>query len=48
MEKMAQEGWGEEMAAQEHLETYQGFIKLAKYGTVAVALVMIFLAITTL
>ena len=48
MEKMAQEGWGEEMDAQEHLATYDGFITFAKWGTLAVILVVIFLALVTL
>lgn len=48
MEKMAQEGWGEEMDAQEHLATYEGFITFSKYGTAAVALFVIFLAVVTL
>lgn len=48
MEKMAQEGWGEEMDVQEHLATYDGFLTFAKYGTIAVIGVVIFLALVTL
>ena len=48
MEKMAQEGWGEEMDAQEHIATYDGFLTFAKYGTIGVVLVLIFLALVTL
>ncbi|NIJ40523.1 hypothetical protein FHS78_000793 [Parvibaculum indicum] len=48
MENKAQEGWGEEMDAQEHLATYESFITFSKYGTVAVALFVILLAVVTL
>ena len=48
MEKMAQEGWSEDMDAQEHLATYDGFMHFVKYGPVAVILVVVLLALITL
>ncbi|MGK2740651.1 aa3-type cytochrome c oxidase subunit IV [Tepidicaulis sp. LMO-SS28] len=40
--------WGEEMETREHLQTYEGFLSGAKYGSIAVAIVLILMAMTLL
>lgn len=39
------ERWGKEMSPDEHLGTWDGFVALTKYGTVAVILILVFMAI---
>lgn len=40
--------WGKEMDVENHVGTYNGFIKGATYGTIAVIAFVILLAIITL
>ncbi|GAK45655.1 aa3 type cytochrome c oxidase subunit IV [Tepidicaulis marinus] len=44
----AQAGWSKEMAAEEHMRTYDGFVKGTKYGTIALTVLLILMAITLL
>ena len=38
-------GWGPEMHAGEHIGTYEAFITGAKYGSMAIAAILILMAI---
>lgn len=37
--------WGTEMDTQEHLQTYDGFIKVTKWSVAVTALVLVLMAI---
>jgi hypothetical protein len=39
------ERWGKEMDPEEHLGTWDGFMALTKYGTIAVVLILVFMGI---
>lgn len=39
------EGWGKEMDAEEHLDTYQGFLTVTKWTGITVAVILILMAI---
>lgn len=40
--------WSEDMDTQEHLQTYSGFLTATKYGTIAVVVILVLMAITLL
>lgn len=44
-ENKAQDGWSTEMDAREHLGTYESFIAMSKWGTIAIAIVLILMAV---
>ncbi|MDP2125622.1 MAG: aa3-type cytochrome c oxidase subunit IV [Parvibaculum sp.] len=43
-ENKAQDGWSEEMDVKAHLTTYEAFIAMSKWGSVAIAVVLILMA----
>jgi len=43
-ENKAQDGWSEEMDVKSHLTTYEAFISMSKWGSVAIAVVLILMA----
>lgn len=43
-EDMAQSGWGAEMAAEEHISTYESFIKGSKWGVVLMVVLLSLMA----
>lgn len=44
-EDTTQSGWGADMDVEEHARTYKGFLAATKWGTVAVAVILIGMAI---
>ncbi len=40
-----QEDWGKEMDAKEHISTYDSFIAASKWGTAAVIVVLVLMAV---
>ncbi|MEQ8282480.1 MAG: aa3-type cytochrome c oxidase subunit IV [Parvibaculum sp.] len=43
-ENKAQDGWSEEMDVKSHLSTYEAFIGMSKWGTAAIAVLLILMA----